>query len=211
MHKIIAFGVACVLSFFLFVGMNLLIDSEAKAVPSDSGVIFEPGVKLSDLTPEPKTIMKKEPPEFKELLPTPDSISEAPSEKPQLPARLADSSPEIKVAINYGPEDVKASLANINSTGPGTGLAPAIRIEPHYPPEAAKDGIEGYVTLQFDIDATGSPTNIVILESNPRGYFEKVSRNAVRKWKFDPQKEAGQAVSVYSQVVTLDFKLEKES
>ena len=104
---------------------------------------------------------------------------------------------------------------------PGTGLSPGgngdsvggprVQVAPLYPTKAKRDGLEGYVTLTFDVDATGSPYNVKVIEANPRGVFDKSARKALRKWKYNPVIKDGKAMEVFNQRVTLEFQLEGES
>ncbi|MCL2917073.1 M56 family metallopeptidase [Shewanella litorisediminis] len=77
---------------------------------------------------------------------------------------------------------------------------PVVRIEPKYPINAAKQGIEGYVQARFDIDAKGNVSNVVIFKSEPQGVFDKVSIDALNQWQYEPR--ATKAVEIQ-----LDYRL----
>ncbi|MBQ4835762.1 energy transducer TonB [Pseudoalteromonas luteoviolacea] len=53
-----------------------------------------------------------------------------------------------------------------------------------YPIEAAKQGITGSVTLEFDLNAKGEPVNIRVIEASPEGYFEQAGINALEQWRY---------------------------
>lgn len=95
-----------------------------------------------------------------------------------------------------------------SSTGVSSGLQPVIRINPTYPVHAARNDIEGFVILSFDISEIGKPINIQIIDAKPRGYFEKSARRAIKKWKYDLESVKNR---IGSQQVTLAFKLEDEA
>ncbi len=66
---------------------------------------------------------------------------------------------------------------------------------PYYPFEEKREGIEGWVKLIIVIDDKGSVIDARVVESsNPN--FEKPSRDALRKWIFDPGIKKGKRVAV---------------
>lgn len=54
-------------------------------------------------------------------------------------------------------------------------VTPLFRLQPLYPRRAQERGIEGWVALQFTITASGTVRDPVIVDSNPKGYFEDAS------------------------------------
>ena len=69
---------------------------------------------------------------------------------------------------------------------PNMALAKVLRkTDPIYPYKAKRLKIEGYVLLHVLIDDSGRAQQIKIIEEQPRGYFAKVTRNAVRRWQFE--------------------------
>lgn len=211
MNKIIPFLIACVLSFFLFALMNLLIDKEAKAYTPTTSKKIELHFSEEDLKPETIKRERPEPPEFKEPEPIP-RISEA--QMPDKPARPKLPMQPPKISMGSGIEGGLGKGMLTEVTGGGNSLtasrSPAVRIEPHYPPIAARNNIEGFVTLEFDINELGETTNIRIIKAKPKGYFEKVSHRAVKKWKYK-NATSDESVAAVNQRVTLNFGLEKES
>ncbi|GEK10995.1 TonB family protein [Pseudoalteromonas sp. McH1-7] len=61
---------------------------------------------------------------------------------------------------------------------------------PEYPDEAVRQGIEGWVWLEFDIDQSGKATNIEVIDSYPRHVFTASLLNAVEKWRYTGSKQA---------------------
>jgi len=57
-------------------------------------------------------------------------------------------------------------------------------IKAKYPRKAAMSGTQGWVKFKFDIDANGIPRNIRVLESYPKGFFERDVLKVVPKWRF---------------------------
>jgi len=82
-------------------------------------------------------------------------------------------------------------------------VSPEMRIEPHYPIQAAKDGVEGSVVLKFDIKANGSVSNVSVAKSMPQGVFDKVGTTALQQWKYTTSEHG-----LSGQFVQLDFLLD---
>jgi len=80
---------------------------------------------------------------------------------------------------------------------------PEIRIEPKYPVQAAKDGVEGSVLLKFDIEPDGRTSNISVIAAKPENTFNKVAINALSQWKYKVESK-GKAKDM---TVQLDFLL----
>ena len=86
-------------------------------------------------------------------------------------------------------------------------VVPLVRIEPQYPNRAMTHGIEGWVQLQFTITAAGTVRDPVVVDANPRGYFEDAAVKAVSRWKYQPKMHEGRAVERVGNRVVLRFDL----
>lgn len=78
---------------------------------------------------------------------------------------------------------------------------------PTYPIDAARNRIEGYVRMSFDISESGEPVNIKVIKSVPEQVFDKAAIKALSKWKYAPKVVNGVAVIQKGLKVQLDFKL----
>ena len=67
-------------------------------------------------------------------------------------------------------------------------------VEPAYPVSAQRNGIEGFVLLRLTIDANGRVKNIVVVDSEPIGVFERSARDAARRFEFTPARKGGVTV-----------------
>jgi TonB family protein len=67
-----------------------------------------------------------------------------------------------------------------------TDAIPLVRIAPDYPPEAAQQGLEGHVVLEFTITAEGTTKDISVVESSAP-IFEEPAITAVRRWRYSPR------------------------
>lgn len=65
-------------------------------------------------------------------------------------------------------------------------LKPVKRVEPQYPPEAARNGTTGYVDVEFEVDATGKVSKVSVVGAKPTRTFEKAAVGAVKQWLFAP-------------------------
>jgi protein TonB len=63
--------------------------------------------------------------------------------------------------------------------------------------------------MSFTIDETGQPTDIEVLEAEPKRVFEREAIRALRNWKYQPKLVDGKAVTQPGQSVKLEFKLAK--
>jgi protein TonB len=121
------------------------------------------------------------------------------------------------IAAGLGAEFGSAAGAGGDGTGRGelalsAGLAdrdplPLVRVEPQYPPQAARQGLEGWVQVRFTISAAGSIKDAtVVRSSNP--VFERAALTAVNKWKYQPQVQDGKPVEAPGVQVVLRFRME---
>lgn len=203
MSKLISLFIAVLFSFILFVGMTLLIEpSQVEASPARENpaisITFEP----DDDPINPRIRLPKQP------------------EEPEIPPRATTQTktkvkPDKVAGFDFKPHSFRPTgdLAfglptELGGTGDGA-LTPKVRINPTYPRPAAADGIEGYVTLTFDISAMGTTENIRIIEAKPRGMFERSARKALRKWRYSPKMVDNKPVGVHGETVTLEYRLEK--
>lgn len=77
-----------------------------------------------------------------------------------------------------------------------------------YPISAARQGIEGFVQLGFDINTEGKPVNIKVIKSEPEGVFDAPAICALSKWQYKPKIVDGVAVTETGAKVQLDWDLE---
>lgn len=81
------------------------------------------------------------------------------------------------------------------------------RIEPVYPPVAARRGIEGWVRLQFSVGPDGQVRDAVVVEAQPPNLFDRAALRAVQQWRFKARRTNGKAVAT-SVTQTLKFTLD---
>jgi len=59
-------------------------------------------------------------------------------------------------------------------------------VQPVYPARATLAGVEGYVELEYSIDASGVVGNISVLHAQPEGVFDSAAISALAQWRFQP-------------------------
>jgi protein TonB len=85
-------------------------------------------------------------------------------------------------------------------------VIPIVRIEPQFPREAAINGIEGWVEIEFTIEPDGTVSDPKVLNSQPRRVFDRNAIRAIYKWKFKPRIVDGKPVARRA-TQRLDFTL----
>jgi TonB family protein len=83
------------------------------------------------------------------------------------------------------------------------------RVEPKYPKEALRKGIEGVVSYQVQIDTFGNVKNIMITSKTP-DILNQAVINAVSQWKFEQARSDGFAVEGWIMPRPFHFKLPPE-
>lgn len=86
---------------------------------------------------------------------------------------------------------------------------PIVRVNPKYPMVAAREGIEGWVKLKFDINNLGEVINVEVISSNPKKIFDKAAKRALSKWKYKAKAVEGEYVNQTNLSVQLDFQMDK--
>ena len=79
---------------------------------------------------------------------------------------------------------------NLNAPVDGDTLA-IVRVLPRYPSRALSRGIEGWVLLEFTIDQLGQAVDLMVIEADPKGMFDRAALNAIKKWKYRPKMQDG--------------------
>jgi len=123
------------------------------------------------------------------------------------------------------PQNLKPSTGTINiptvrQTGLGKGVEifdirnldqqpqPRFRVQPQYPFEMRRAGVEGEVLVEFIVDSNGEVRNPFIVRSSQRD-FEQSAIQAVSKWKFRPGRKGGRNVNTRVQQL-LSFTLQQD-
>lgn len=94
------------------------------------------------------------------------------------------------------------SLLGVNTAvAAGAAVKPINKLKPVYPRRAMQRNIEGFVKVQFNVDATGAVTDAQVVEAKPAKIFDKSALKAVRKLKYPKGSPASDVK------LKLDYKL----
>ena len=86
-------------------------------------------------------------------------------------------------------------------------FATSYKVKGHYPEEAIKNCIEGWVKVRYTVSDKGRAESIEIIAAEPPGVFESAAKLRVRDQKFEPRLKAGRPVSIEGVEQVLNFKL----
>lgn len=86
-------------------------------------------------------------------------------------------------------------------------MSPIIEVAPIYPRRAQTRGIEGFCLLSFTVTTSGSVADVTTVNCEPVGVFDRVSIDALAKFKYKPLVIDGTPVEVPGVVHRFDFRL----
>ncbi|WP_374249341.1 TonB family protein [Thermomonas sp.] len=69
---------------------------------------------------------------------------------------------------------------------PALAGAPIKRVNPVYPPDAARSGTTGFVELEYSIGPDGKVTDASVVNAQPGRVFVAAAVKAVKQWEFAP-------------------------
>lgn len=202
MRFIIPLLAGVVFSFLLFALMQWLISPGAVLIEQENEIAMVGFIRsLKDSEAQQKNRAPKEPKK-----PEPLPMANIKNIK-------ADSKP-----IDVSPQPLMSSaLSSFKSNAAGglfsglgsidSDVTPLVQIEPRYPAQALARKIEGYVLIEFSIDASGEVVGVSVLDSQPKGVFEREAIKAAWRYRFKPKVVDGKATS---QVATLPFEFSLE-
>lgn len=167
-----------------------LVEAPPEPAPPEPAPTPEP-------QPQPTPEMSTPPPEplptpVQETMPAPEATPaiQAPTPHPPAPQHT-------KPAV---PHSVAASSAAPAIRGPASGV-PGVHAKyrsnprPDYPEEARKEHQQGVVLLSVNVSADGRASEVTLKRSCGFPALDQAAIQAVRRWTFDPAREAGLPVS----------------
>lgn len=201
----VAVTLALVLTLVTFHIMHTLVsgaEGEREQLERPPGIRFGP-VEI-DETVEQRDRRRPPPPTPPEQPPPPPEMEIAQMEQPVRDMPDMEM-PDLDISMS-GAGPFLGSMAQADRNGEGDAV-PLVRIQPQYPRDATVAQIEGYVTLEFIIDETGSVRSPRVIDSRPPRIFDRAAIRAILRWKFKPRVVDGQAVERQA-TQTIEFSLD---
>ncbi|QAU24052.1 energy transducer TonB [Dyella sp. M7H15-1] len=113
-----------------------------------------------------------------------------------------DEEAKVKAAANQVVSANHASAGGGETRDP----IPISIIRPRYPAIALRNSQEGWVDVQYTVNADGSVSNVTVVSAEPRHVFDSAAIDALRRAKFSPAMHDGTAVAAQQQK-RIEFKL----
>ncbi len=206
-----SFALALLFTLVLFWGMYIMIHATGHGLDKSETLATIDFVRLKKDS-ELQTLERRKPP------PPPPPKTPPPPQKLKVSSNTPTESPtpfpmpnlDLSPGVGGGP-----MLGELGAAGTGTmglfdgDIIPLARVSPQYPRQAARDGIEGWVKIEFTVNADGTVRNARVVEAKPRGVFDSAAVTAALKWKFKPRVVDGKPVDQRG-VVQIDFNFEGE-
>jgi len=192
--------IGAVITFLLYLMMaTLLKGSGDRPAAQQERIVIE----INTTPPDTETQVRRPPPP-----PPPPPPAQPPKAPQPVPEQTASAG---TVGFNMPGLDLGTSGTGL---GDPSGMlrdgdaTPIVRIEPRYPVQAARDGLQGWVRLRFSIMEDGSVDEVEVIEAEPRRVFDREAIRALRRWKYSPKIVDGKPIKQTGQQVQLDFTLD---
>ncbi|MBA5763576.1 energy transducer TonB [Vibrio sp. 404] len=202
---LLSLPIAAAIALALFSFMAWMVDGgHRRAVEPSAAVSFNMVMMENeqDVQRRQRSVPQQpKPPEVPEQMPLSQAKAKA--------SAVSPLSMQPSLGLDTAIDGLAISAPSFGDFGVNQQAMPLYRVEPRYPAKALRRGAEGFVVLRFTIDPTGRPMNIEVVDANPRRMFEKEAIRALRKWKYQPKVENGDALAQLGQTVRLEFKLAK--
>lgn len=195
-----------VVALVLFLVMEALITGgrgQHRAAPTGQ-IVDLIRVEEEDVVQTKQRVRPKKPPPPK-TPPPPPKLKLANDSKPQRnPMRIDLPDIDVSGAVGSGPY---IGTWEPGDAAPEGEVEPLVRINPQYPREALRDGIEGYVAFEVLIGTDGSVMDVRVTDAEPGRVFVRNALRAVRRWIFKPRVVDGVAVERWAKT-SIVFELE---
>jgi protein TonB len=115
--------------------------------------------------------------------------------------------PDLDLPLAGGTGMFIGNFGTVDRTAEGD-IVPIVAIRPMYPHDAAVQGIEGWVKVEFTITEAGLVRDPRVVDARPPRIFNREALRAIIKWKFKPRIVDGVAVERKASLV-IDFNLDQ--
>ncbi len=86
---------------------------------------------------------------------------------------------------------------------------PIVKVAPQYPRRALSRGIEGYVILEYTVTKQGTVEDLMVVEAQPEGVFDRAALESASRYKYKPRVVGGEPVAVSGVRTRITFQLEQ--
>ena len=180
MRLLASSGLAVVTTMALFLTMKVLVtgqDYEIEKEQASIGIDFVRVERDEDVNTKDRALKRPS--------------QQQPDEPPPPPKLNQTSRPNMdKASMSADLSGFDMGGMNMNAPVDGDALA-IVRVLPRYPSRALSRGVEGWVLLEFAINELGQAIEPIVIDSDPKGTFDRSAINAVKKWKYRPMMENG--------------------
>lgn len=207
LRTIFAAVLAVAVTFGLFLFMHELISSgkdNRAELDAIAGIHFGP-VEIPDEVMTKSRRKPPKPPPPKDPPPPPKmQVSKMDQQMQNMPQM---DMPNLDVPMVGGAGMFIGNFQQVDQTAEGD-IIPVVRIAPMYPREAAMNGTEGWVEVEFTITEVGTVKDPKVVRSEPPRIFNREAIRAILKWKFKPRVIDGVAVERRATQI-IDFNLDQ--
>jgi TonB family protein len=125
-----------------------------------------------------------------------------------VPTRLQTPATSSPTAVTDSPSPTRGTASlPVDTSAIELYAIPIVRTPPDYPSAAIERGLQGDVTLQFDVTGTGAVENVSVLASTD-AVFEEAAATALAQWKYLPRIAASKRVVTPRQQTVIRFQLD---
>jgi protein TonB len=199
---------ALTVSMFWFLGLMI----SKRSTPESLLVI--PRIDFSRLVQDSDTQeIARVKPEIKKIEPPPSPQNVSTNTKASVAAGL-DSSNLAPAGVDFGGTGEGglrqgAAQQVAMASGSDRGAVCQVCLNPDYPSQAKDRGIEGWVIVQFNVTKEGRVKDVLILDAQPRGLWDRETIRGVSNWRFQPALKDGKPVEIAGMKKKIVFEMER--
>jgi len=212
MQNILRFSVSAFLGLIitctLFILMlNLLSSSDTGHTSQNFDVAFSFIKEPVEIVPITPTVKPKLPePQESSTAPAAPILTLSPADTPgvKMPQGTESVDFDDLISMNYVPN------GRPDGTGFDEGLAGTMKsaIAPMYPQKLLLSKTEGWVKVLIQINEFGLVDGVKVISAKPKRVFDNSAIKAVKKWKFYPKLENGEAIP-FQVMQTIEYTLDE--
>ena len=201
-------ALASTTAVFWFLGMMISARTTPESVLAVHRIDFSRLVQDSD-TQEIARVK----PEIKKIEPPPSPQNVSTNTKASVAAGL-DSSSLAPAGVDFGSGEggirqgggaPSVAMAGGSDRGP----VPQVRLDPDYPPQAKDRGIEGWAIVSFTVTREGRVKDVVVIDSQPKGMWDRSTLRAVANWRYQPALKDGKPVETRGMKAKVNYELDR--